>query len=437
MNKQLTYLPIEKLIPHPDNPRKELGDLSELADSIRQSGVYQNLTVVPDGENYKIIIGHRRRAAAELAGLTELPCIIADMTEAEQLATMLLENMQRSDLTIVEQAQGMQLMLDIGFSVDEISEKTGFSKSTVNKRLKVAELPKDAAKAAEERGGRLEDFIQLGKIENAEKRAGLLALVGTSEFDWRINAALRQQIAERNRPSVEQYFKALGVKPLKPSEKWSSKYFQKRCCYYDKEDFDINEALKDFTFEAGKQYFYYLSDRDFDIKVEREKEKPRKKSKKEIAVEQRNKEFTDKFAQMYQLRRDFINEFRAYTLYKAQIFKWLTFYAMDKVISYTSSDSDFLKEKSNIKDIILYDEQRDALEKFKENPEAPFIACISLIYDGEGMCCVHKGYFEEMPTYCENKSLKRIYAFLCDIGYQLSTEEQQLLDGTHELYKRS
>ena len=108
----ITYIPIRQLYPHPDNPRKELGDLSELAASIKENGVYQNLTVIPghylgkqeyiarciaDGgaasaaeaawtpkavwssEDYTIIIGHRRAAAAQQAGLYELPCAIVEM----------------------------------------------------------------------------------------------------------------------------------------------------------------------------------------------------------------------------------------------------------------------------------------------------------------------------------------------------------------------
>ena len=105
---EIKYIPVSKLWRHPDNPRKDLGDVTELAESIKVNGVLQNLTVVPligeitkkwDGESYRVIIGHRRLAAAKIAGLTELPCIVAEMTEKEQLSTMLVENMQRSDLT--------------------------------------------------------------------------------------------------------------------------------------------------------------------------------------------------------------------------------------------------------------------------------------------------------------------------------------------------
>ena len=114
MNDKMTIVPIplDMLEPHPDNPRKELGDLTELADSIKTNGIMQNLTVVasPDSNKYRVVIGHRRMAAAKLAGLTELPCVVSDMDHKEQVATMLAENMQRSDLTAIEQAEGSVLL---------------------------------------------------------------------------------------------------------------------------------------------------------------------------------------------------------------------------------------------------------------------------------------------------------------------------------------
>lgn len=118
---EIKYIPVSKLWRHPDNPRKDLGDVTELAESIKVNGVLQNLTVVPligeitkkwDGESYRVIIGHRRLAAAKLAGLEELPCVVVEMSEREQLSTMLTENMQRSDLTVYEQAQGFQMSYD-------------------------------------------------------------------------------------------------------------------------------------------------------------------------------------------------------------------------------------------------------------------------------------------------------------------------------------
>ena len=134
--KELVFLSVDKLIPHEKNPRKNLGDLTELSESIKAKGVMQNLTVVPgEGDTYKIVIGHRRHAAGKLAGLEVLPCVIENMTEAEQVATMLLENIQRSELTVYEQAQGFQMMIDLGETPESIAELTGFSNSTVRRRL--------------------------------------------------------------------------------------------------------------------------------------------------------------------------------------------------------------------------------------------------------------------------------------------------------------
>lgn len=109
---KLQMIAVDKLHPHPQNPRKVIGDVTELAESIKANGILQNLTVVPNNDNwddksdFTVVIGHRRLAAAKQAGLTELPCAVVEMTEKEQLSTMLTENMQRSDLTVYEEAKG-------------------------------------------------------------------------------------------------------------------------------------------------------------------------------------------------------------------------------------------------------------------------------------------------------------------------------------------
>lgn len=102
----IEFVDINKIYPHPDNPRKDLGDLTELAESIKVSGVLQNLTLVPrDKDTYTVIIGHRRLAASKLAGLKEVPCIITEMDEKEQAATMLVENTKRIDMEAVSGRQ--------------------------------------------------------------------------------------------------------------------------------------------------------------------------------------------------------------------------------------------------------------------------------------------------------------------------------------------
>lgn len=139
---KIVMLPAECLEHHPENPRKEIGDIAELTDSIKANGILQNITVVPkpdDEGKYLVVIGNRRYEAGLGAGLTEFPCVISDMDHTKQLETMLIENMNRSDLTPIEQAKGFEQLTLAGFTPEDIASKTGFSESTVRRRLKLTE----------------------------------------------------------------------------------------------------------------------------------------------------------------------------------------------------------------------------------------------------------------------------------------------------------
>lgn len=220
----ITNIEVTKLLPHPDNPRKNIGDVTELAESIKARGILQNLTVVP-AENglYTVVIGHRRLAAAKQAGLTEVPCAVVDMDYKTQLSTMLLENMQRSDLTVYEQAQGMQMMFDLGVPVAEIVEKTGFAETTVRKRLKIATLPTEQMQRAVERGGTLEDYVQIADIKDEKERRELLKKVGTRDFEFCLTRAKRQQVEAEKTPLVKAELKSIGAKAVK-GQIYSSAY---------------------------------------------------------------------------------------------------------------------------------------------------------------------------------------------------------------------
>lgn len=178
-NNKIVMIPRSLLHAHPDNPRKDLGDLKELADSIAEHGIMQNLTVVPDegdGDGYKILIGHRRFAASE-GVLDELPCVVAKgLTDREQVGIMLCENMQRSDLTYLEQAHGFQMMMDLGDTIETISEKTGFSKSTIKHRIAITELDQSALDEAKKWfQPTIADFIALEKVKDLELRNQILS----------------------------------------------------------------------------------------------------------------------------------------------------------------------------------------------------------------------------------------------------------------------
>lgn len=180
--------------PHPKNPRRDLGDLTELTQSIQARGIRQNLTVVPTGDGrYVTVIGHRRLAAAKLAGLHDLPCDVdPDMSEAEQLEMMLLENLQRIDLTPIEEAEGYQDLLDLGVNVREICRTTGRSEKTVTARLRLLKLP-DTVRAQVHTGqATLEDAARLDALADHPKELAKVAKsLGTSNFEWQLDVAKR------------------------------------------------------------------------------------------------------------------------------------------------------------------------------------------------------------------------------------------------------
>ncbi len=134
---------IDKIAPNPDQPRREIGDLTELSASIAEKGVLEPLLVKPNGDGtYMIIAGERRWQASKLAGLTEVPCIEMDLDEKGVAEIALIENLQRKDLTIWEEADGLKALADkYGYKHDEIAKKISKSRTTVTELLTVAGIP--------------------------------------------------------------------------------------------------------------------------------------------------------------------------------------------------------------------------------------------------------------------------------------------------------
>ena len=175
MDNEIHMLPIDSLRPNPNNPRRHVGDVTELAESIKAQGIRQNLLVVPDTENhgpndqstvYRIVIGHRRYTAAKQAGLTQLPCVIADLDPRQERELMLVENTQRADLTPLEEADGYQGLLDLGADVRDMAAKTGRSQNFVRQRLRLAGIGKPARKTMQAVQPTVETLITLSEFND-------------------------------------------------------------------------------------------------------------------------------------------------------------------------------------------------------------------------------------------------------------------------------
>ena len=138
---------IGEIEPNRDQPRKEFDSeaLSELADSISQHGVLQPLLLRPMMTGgYRIVAGERRWRAARMAGLTEVPAVIREMSDAEEMLFALIENLQREDLTPLEEARGYRTLIEAqDFTQEEVSQAVGKSRPAITNALRLLNLPED------------------------------------------------------------------------------------------------------------------------------------------------------------------------------------------------------------------------------------------------------------------------------------------------------
>lgn len=432
----ITNVEVTKLLQHPDNPRKNIGDVTELAESIKARGILQNLTVVP-AENgmYTVIIGHRRLAAAKQAGLTEVPCAVVDMDYKTQLSTMLLENMQRSDLTVYEQAQGMQMMFDLGVPVAEIVEKTGFAETTVRKRLKIATLPTAQMQQAVERGGKLEDYVQIADIKDAEERRELLKVVGTREFEFSLTRAKKRQIEAEKTPLVKAELKSIGAKAVK-NQIYSTAYEQvEQCAITDWKEgtFKKPKNKEELFWEISYGTAYLMRKK---VKVPKKKEK---KSECEQRIDSANRELKRLTETAYECRVNFVKNFTAVEKHKETIIKWLVQFAGRMITGYCSCDRKYINSEIGSDEKYFVDAPKWR-QFIAEDKRAPIVVAYALAGDDENRGYYTAGWYasnnaKSAPEYRGNQSLDRIYKFLCELGYEMSETELQLQSGEHELLK--
>jgi len=148
-------IPVDKIRPNPDQPRKAFGELRELTDSIKEKGVLEPLLVrfVSRDDCYHIISGERRYHASRAAGLREVPCIEKIADDAETLELALIENLQRKDLTPFEEADGLQRLAEhFDYTHDDIAKKIAKARSSVTETMSLRVIPEAVRKLCVEHG---------------------------------------------------------------------------------------------------------------------------------------------------------------------------------------------------------------------------------------------------------------------------------------------
>ena len=169
-------LPLEKVVPNPEQPRMTFHEetLQELAASIREHGVLQPILVRPAGEVFQIIAGERRWRASKLAGKDTIPAIVERFDDATALEIALIENLQREDLSPLDEAIIYKKMTDqLGYSIRNLAVKLGKDKGYVENRLRLATAPEDVREMVAARYDTLSAAYELMKIEDKRRRKAL------------------------------------------------------------------------------------------------------------------------------------------------------------------------------------------------------------------------------------------------------------------------
>lgn len=145
---RVRMIPLERIDPNPQQARTEMGELKDLMASIKEKGVLEPIIVRPHAGRYEIIAGERRFAASKNAGLKEIPCIIMDVEDNEAMELSLIENLQRKNLDVFEEADGLNALIHIyGYTHEKISEKIGKARSTITETINLSRIPKDVRDA--------------------------------------------------------------------------------------------------------------------------------------------------------------------------------------------------------------------------------------------------------------------------------------------------
>ena len=177
---QIFLIPQENIAPNPNQPRQrfDYDELEGLAQSIRQNGILQPITVRQTETGFELISGERRLRAARLVGLTKIPAIVAELDNKNSAVVSLIENLQRQDLDCFEEADAIdRLVTDYGMSREELSRKLGKAPSTLSNKLRLLRLPEDMRYRLT-RGGLSERHARaLLQLDNDEQRARALGIM--------------------------------------------------------------------------------------------------------------------------------------------------------------------------------------------------------------------------------------------------------------------
>jgi ParB family chromosome partitioning protein len=203
-------IPIDRLTANVHQPRKDFGDLEELADSIKEKGILEPVLIRPKNGKFEIVAGERRFRAAQIAGLSEIPCIEHDIADNEALEISIIENIQRKDLNVYEQAFSIKSFADIyGYTHQDIAQKIGKSRVTITELIRITDLPEEILERCMELKINSKTFLQeLVKLESIEQMKEMLDNYQEEPFS-------REKIKEKRKAQKEKKTAEKSIKTLR------------------------------------------------------------------------------------------------------------------------------------------------------------------------------------------------------------------------------
>ncbi len=227
-NNSAVKLRISEIEPNRNQPRRDFDEkaLSELADSISQHGILQPLLVRPLAcGSYQIVAGERRWRASRMAGLTEVPVIIKKLTDLEVMQIALIENLQREDLSPIEEAEGYQSLINTyDYTQEQVAKIVGKSRSVVTNSLRILLLPKKVI-----------DMIEKGDLTAGHART-LLSLKDESEIEKVANTVVEKMLSVRE---LEKLCKNINEKKVSPQKESTVR----RNPFFDEVEIALKENL--------------------------------------------------------------------------------------------------------------------------------------------------------------------------------------------------
>jgi len=216
---RIRMIPLTEIDPNPHQARSELGNMKELMASIKKKGVLEPILVRPKEGRYEIIAGERRYVASQRIGLGEIPCIEMNVEDNEAMELALIENLQRRDLDVFEESDGLRSLIEIyGYKHDQIAEIIGKARSTITEIISVGKIPNDIRKICKQFGiTSRSTLIEIAKQKDKDKMFKLLTEIKERELRREDTRELSKQIKGKTKglghfvynykPSSTEYYK--------------------------------------------------------------------------------------------------------------------------------------------------------------------------------------------------------------------------------------